>query len=234
MSRLAKLLPLAVLLLLAAGCDSQDSGSTDDGACTDEIDASVLRPLTVGNYWIYEELQFLEVRDSLRHEVTARIEDASFPGGEGYVIRRSLLSDPSVYDERIWANGPDGHSMVGLINGEDTLRVDFLTYPYPASTGETFQAYTWAYPAGNPEQPFVTDSTRYEVLATSERFQTGVGSFNTTVFKYLLDGGSSGNYYFKYFLPGVGLVGQHRFPVLNEDRSGTPTFTQRLVELCLK
>lgn len=224
-----------VCLAAVAGCDSQSPDDGPEKLCSDEPIAGVLQPLDPGNWWVYEERNSQGVRDSLRHEVTGTISDPSIPGGVGHIVRRSLVSNPDVYDERIWTNTEAGHSMVGVISGADTVLVDFVTYPYPASKGESFYAYSWYTAVGGGTEPFISDSTRYEVVSTDERLVTGAGTFSTTVFKYFLQPGAQiGEFYFQHYLPGVGFVGQDRYGISDENRDGEPRLTQRLVELCIQ
>jgi len=125
--------------------------------------------------------------------------------------------------------------MVGVISGTDTALVDFVTYPYPTSPGESFYAYSWYTAAGGGRDPFISDSTRYEVVSTDERFVTDAGTFNTTVFKYFLQPtGQIGEFYFQHYLPGVGFVGQDRYGISDESRDGEPRLSQRLVQLCIQ
>lgn len=226
----------ALSLAVVVGCDSQTMESGQQKLCSDEPVAGVLQPLDTGNWWMYEERDRDGVRDSIRHEVTGTVNDPDIPGGVGHIIRRSLLSDPSVHDERIWANTANGHSMVGIVSGDDTLLVDFVTYPYPPTEGATFHAYSYYFPEDGRTDPFVSDSTLYEIVSTDERFTTGAGTFNTTVVKYYLEpsGGGLGQFYFQHFLPGVGFVGQDRYLFADEDRSAEPLITQRLVSLCIQ
>lgn len=228
---------VAVLCLVVfAGCDSADSDPENEKLCSDEPVSGVLQPLETGNWWIYEERNQSVVLDSIRHEVTGTVSDPAIPGGQGHVIRRSFVSDPSIFDDRIWINTPSGYSMIGVVTPDDTLLVDFVTYPYPASQGETFYAYSYFSPADGRTDPFLSDSTLYEVVSTDEVFMTGAGTFSTTVIKYLSDpaGGALGDYYFQHFLPGVGFVGQERYAFGDEDRMADPRLTQRLVSLCIQ
>ena len=139
-------------------------GCENDGPTGPEPDESVIWPLAVGNYWIYEIKEYLTGELTDTDTDTIEVVSSFIHDGNTWYLMNTDADEGC-------RNANDGLWFTGV--GEDID--DFLLYKYPASVGDKWIIYVNM--EVNDDSMEVVSGTM-EVVSISERVTVPVGTFD--------------------------------------------------------
>lgn len=228
---------IPILVLIIAGCDLIEADEELNELLPPE---TVLIPLAVGNYWVYDQWQVEPTwRDTVRNEVlTVRdvvIENTKI---RAYGTHRFRFDDRPRTDALISlsTNGPEGHYGLGFEAPFDTLNKlsSGLRFKFPANTGDRWEYTVVAFNIA--EQQLRIGNTRtIELIDTTKTVETLVGTFENC-YTYVFNDFRTASllYHHMHIKPEVGLVGVDTYEADNPYDTNVLYGQQRLIELSLK
>ncbi|MBO6622664.1 MAG: hypothetical protein JJ892_06515 [Balneola sp.] len=198
---------LFIFLLLSAffltGCDLFN---TDTKKPSGE-----LVPLAVGNYWKYESTYLDVIRDTIRYEVTAKVEvpigDTSYTAYAANFVPFPPDLEPYYWLRR---NGEQGLYSMGGVSGADTLFINEVEYKLPSEVGETIETPQISYSFDRFEF-YISDTLSITLIDDDREIFTPAGKFECFVYNFILSAGDDVEERFDYYLfysLGIGLVKQ--------------------------
>jgi hypothetical protein len=199
-------------------------------------------PLEVGGTWTYTtQVREAPSVDTFQIAIVDRVDlDALGPRvspeepESAYVWTTRFNGVPSDF-LWLWAEGPGGLHAAGGIASDDTLRTWGLEFAYPAEPGTSAPLRRTIYSFERGELYVPADLTQ-ELVAVDEPFETPAGTFQTHVYRYVVEAADDvfiQDRVYQYVAPGVGLVGEvvRGFdPVRGEETGDVPYQTTLLVD----
>lgn len=169
-----------------------------------------LVPLEVGNYWVYETTYLDVLKDTIRYEVTAKVEvpigDTSYTA-----YAANFVPFPEDLEPYFWLrrNGEQGLYSMGGISEADTLFINKVEYKLPSEVGETFQTPQISFSYDQLEF-YISDTLSITLVDDDREIVTPAGTFECYVFKFPVSNGDDVPRwdYYLYYSTGVGLVAQ--------------------------
>ncbi len=188
-------------------------------AASDQAD--ILLPLTIGNYWAYEQLTtrsgggFISGLTDSAKVANVGTTTVTF---EGHSYRAAILQwfyplgNPTDF-KWFYRNGDNGLYLLGGMSSTDTLVHKMLGYKYPAQEGDSWEIQRLLYNFYTQEFELEDTTTIYTCVATDEAFTTPAGTFTCYVYHHRVTIWEEPGLpiedwdYYEYYAPGVGLVG---------------------------
>lgn len=175
-----------------------------------QLQTGELIPLAVGNYWEYESTYLDIFKDTIRYEVTAKVQvpigDTSYTA-----FAANFVPFPPDLEPYYWLrrNGAQGLYVMGGISDTDTLFLNEVEYKLPSEVGETIEAPQLSFSYDRFEF-YISDTLNITLIDDVREIITPAGKFKCFVYKFSISNGDDVPRwdYFFYYHPGIGLVAQ--------------------------
>ncbi|MBC8345618.1 MAG: hypothetical protein ISR82_01200 [Candidatus Marinimicrobia bacterium] len=196
-----------IIIFTTSGCENNN-----------EKPNNTLVPLSVGNYWAYEQKVYsgedhvIEgLTDSLYGEIVG--DTTVILDGQSYHSAIWGWFNPPTYNPRpykwLYTNGDSGLYILGAVSPKDTLFKKHLYLKYPAQKEDKWEHANLVY--DHYTQTFLfADTLTYTCIATNQDFETPIGTFSCYVYHYqrkLAEDISGISDFYLYYAPGIGRVG---------------------------
>ncbi len=192
-----------ILVVMGLSCDLFNNEQGD------KIDELI--PLIVGNYWVYETTYLDVQKDTIRYEVSHKIDvpigDTSYTAYAANFVPFQEGLEPHYWLRR---NGELGIYNMGGISDTDTLFTNEVEYKLPSEVGETIQTPQISFSYDRFEF-YVSDTLSITLIDDDRKIITPAGTFECYVYNFQLDAGDdvlSDFDYYLFYSPGIGLVKQ--------------------------
>ena len=198
-----------VATFVLVSCDT-GPGEPDPAVCRAEPVPGALMPLAVGNHWDLHRIRAgIEAPlDTLRLLVSSEFSGESTSGlVTGFRRLQYRLGTPPPETSRIEI-GDGGVHRVAWVGPNDTLYVDNVPFPYPATMGTRSSLVRPFYDEGTWQ---IRDTLDVELIAVDEVIETPAGRFEAYVYKYYNPPPFDvlfGDDIYDYYVPGIGHVAQ--------------------------
>lgn len=189
-------IPLSfVLILILAACKENTTSQT--------LDTSVIKPLEIGNYWVFNRIEYISESDSLIDEPFKEVVlgDTSIDGKKLYYSRYFEVND-TMYNDTIYYPVPgivkyyynNSKGLNIVLMHIDMMEIWFeesLFLKYPASSNDTYKSELWG---------------DFKVVSTNEKVTVPAGTF--TCYKFVMEAGTTDymERYYYYYSPGIGCI----------------------------